>query len=67
MKYLVSKGANVNAKDNYGITPLLAAVYENHSGAVQYLLSVKADKSIKGPDGKNAKDAAETEAIKKLL
>lgn len=25
MKYLVSKGAQVNAKDKYGITPLLAA------------------------------------------
>ena len=28
LKYLHSKRANVNATDNFGITPLLAAVYE---------------------------------------
>ena len=28
LRYLHSKGGNVNAKDNFGITPLLAAVYE---------------------------------------
>ena len=28
LRYLHSKGANVNATDNFGITPLLAAVYE---------------------------------------
>jgi ankyrin repeat protein len=28
LQYLHSKGAQINAKDNFGITPLLAAVYE---------------------------------------
>jgi ankyrin repeat protein len=28
MKFLVEKGANPDVKDNFGITPLLAAVYE---------------------------------------
>ena len=28
LKYLHSKGAKVNVNDNFGITPLLAAVYE---------------------------------------
>jgi ankyrin repeat protein len=55
MGYLVSKGAQVNAKDNYGITPLLAAVYENHPAAVKFLLENKADATVKGPDGQTPK------------
>jgi len=67
MKYLVSKGAKVNAKDHYGITPLLSAVYENHLEAARFLIEKKADVSIKGPDGKTAKEAAEKEQIKALF
>jgi ankyrin repeat protein len=67
MQYLVSKGANVNAKDKYGITPLLAATYEGHADAVKFLLQHKADTSVKGPDGMTAKDAAEKPAVKALF
>eukprot|EP01118_Nematostelium_gracile_P004823 TRINITY_DN15753_c0_g1_i1.p1 TRINITY_DN15753_c0_g1~~TRINITY_DN15753_c0_g1_i1.p1 ORF type:complete len:131 (-),score=55.92 TRINITY_DN15753_c0_g1_i1:134-526(-) len=67
IQYLISKGAKVNAKDNYGITPLLAAVYESHTAAVKALLDAKADPSIKGPDGSTAKEAAEKDEIKKLF
>lgn len=67
MTYLAEKGANVNAKDKFGITPLLAAVYEHHLEAVQFLLSKKADASAKGPDGKTAKEAAEKKEIKEVL
>jgi len=67
MKYLASKGANVNAKDKYGITPLLAAVYESHAPAVKFLLDNKADTSCKGPDGMTAKEAAEKPEIKALF
>ena len=67
MTYLLAKGANVNAKDQHGITPLLAAVYENHANAVKFLLDNKADATIKGPDGKKAKDAAESAAVKALF
>lgn len=65
--YLLSKGAKVNAKDNYGITPLLAATYEGHTEAVKMLLEAKADPSIKGPDGSTAKEAAEKDEIRKLF
>eukprot|EP01104_Vermistella_antarctica_P014683 TRINITY_DN4674_c0_g1_i1.p1 TRINITY_DN4674_c0_g1~~TRINITY_DN4674_c0_g1_i1.p1 ORF type:complete len:121 (-),score=41.23 TRINITY_DN4674_c0_g1_i1:244-606(-) len=58
MTYLVSKGANVNAKNNFGITPLLAATYESHTSCVKFLLSKGADKAVKGPDGLTAKEAA---------
>jgi ankyrin repeat protein len=45
----------------------LAAVYEGHVEAVQFLLSKGADTKVKGPDGKTPKEAAEKEAIKKLF
>merc|ERR1711881_788683 len=32
IKYLCSKGANLNAEDKHGISPLLAAVWEGHTG-----------------------------------
>jgi len=67
MRYLVSKGGNINAKDNFGITPLLAAVYEGHEDAVKFLLSQGADKTVKGPDGQTPAQAAEKESIKKLF
>jgi len=67
INYLVSKGAKVNVTDQYGITPLLAAVYENHPAAVRALLDHKADASVKGADGKTAKEAAETEEMKKVF
>ena len=36
MEYLLSKGAQVDSKDSYGITPLLAAVYEGHDEGQNY-------------------------------
>lgn len=36
--YLVSKGANVNATDKHGISPLLAAIWEGHTACVKLLL-----------------------------
>lgn len=67
MKYLISKGAAVNSQDAFGITPLLAATYEGHAGAVKLLLEHKADSSIKGPDGLTAKEAAEKPDVKALF
>mmetsp|Transcript_4122 Transcript_4122/g.4534 ORF Transcript_4122/g.4534 Transcript_4122/m.4534 type:complete len:134 (-) Transcript_4122:53-454(-) len=67
VKYLISKGANVNSKDKFGITPLLAATYEGHFEVVKYLVSVGADLKAKGPDGTTAKEAAEKSEIKAFL
>ncbi|EGC37089.1 hypothetical protein DICPUDRAFT_54221 [Dictyostelium purpureum] len=67
LDFLISKGAKFNDADGYGITPLLAAVYENHVQAVELLLKRGAKKDAKGPDGQTAYEAAEKEEIKKLL
>ncbi|CAF3034284.1 unnamed protein product [Rotaria socialis] len=38
LKELVDNGANVNSNDKFGLTPLLAAIYEDHTDCVKYLL-----------------------------
>eukprot|EP01110_Echinostelium_bisporum_P012909 TRINITY_DN7_c0_g1_i1.p1 TRINITY_DN7_c0_g1~~TRINITY_DN7_c0_g1_i1.p1 ORF type:complete len:124 (+),score=60.35 TRINITY_DN7_c0_g1_i1:297-668(+) len=67
LQYLATKGAKLDEKDKYGITPLLAAVYEGHEQVVKFLVSKGAKKDTKGPDGKTALEAAEKDAIKALL
>ncbi|XP_029473099.1 myotrophin isoform X1 [Rhinatrema bivittatum] len=39
LEFLLSKGANINAPDKHGITPLLSACYEGHARCVKLLLS----------------------------
>ncbi|KAI4803040.1 hypothetical protein KUCAC02_006599 [Chaenocephalus aceratus] len=60
-------GAEVNAPDKHGLTPLISACYEGHASCVKVLLEKGADKDRKGPDGISAFEAAEDEAIKALL
>uniref|UniRef100_A0A8C7QB63 Myotrophin n=1 Tax=Oncorhynchus mykiss TaxID=8022 RepID=A0A8C7QB63_ONCMY len=38
LEFLLSKGADVNAPDKHGITPLLSATYEGHLTCVKILL-----------------------------
>ncbi|CAN9508189.1 unnamed protein product [Ophioblennius macclurei] len=67
LEYLISKGADVNAKDKHGFTPLITACYEGHLMCVKLLLEKGADKEWKGKNGVNAFEAAESDAIKELL
>uniref|UniRef100_A0A1I7TCN0 ANK_REP_REGION domain-containing protein n=1 Tax=Caenorhabditis tropicalis TaxID=1561998 RepID=A0A1I7TCN0_9PELO len=67
MEYLISIGADVQAKDKYGITPLLSAVWEGHYDAVKLLLQHGADRSIIAPDGTSLIDCSEDEKIRELL
>lgn len=46
MKYLVEKGADVNAQDNNLVTPLISLVNRNNIEAAKYLLSRNADPNI---------------------
>ncbi len=47
VKYLISKGENINAKDNYGRTPLYLAIWIEHYQVVDYLISNGADTNVK--------------------
>eukprot|EP00112_Aurelia_sp_Birch-Aquarium-sp1_P018760 Seg453.1 transcript_id=Seg453.1/GoldUCD/mRNA.D3Y31 product=Myotrophin protein_id=Seg453.1/GoldUCD/D3Y31 len=67
IEYLVSKGADVNIPDKYGITPILAAIYEGHDNCVKALLSAGAKKDGKAPDGQSYIECAEKSSIKDLL
>ena len=67
VKYLLSEGANVNALDKHGISPLLNAVFEGHTDCVKVLLEKGANKNQKTPDGATPYEAAEKEEICNLL
>lgn len=67
IQYLLSKGAEVNAKDKHGISALLAAIWEGHTDCVKLLLEQGAQKDGSAPDGTSYVDAAEKEDIKQLL
>ena len=59
---LISHGADVNARDKYGLTPLMRASYWGYAKVVEALLDAGADKELKatsGPvKGKTALDIA---------
>ncbi|XP_014777230.1 myotrophin [Octopus bimaculoides] len=67
IKYLVTKGADLNRLDKHGICALLAATWEGHAECVKYLISQGADKQIKAPDGRHLFECADSEEMKTLL
>ncbi|CAD6185136.1 unnamed protein product [Caenorhabditis auriculariae] len=67
IKYLISLGADFNAPDKFGITPLLAAVWEGHLEATKVLLSNGAVREVKAPDGTPLIECTENQEIRNLL
>jgi ankyrin repeat protein len=53
IQYLISKSANINIEDKYGIAPLLAAIWENHTNCVKYLIEKVREASFLELDFKN--------------
>ena len=51
---LVSNGANINQRENQGITPLMAAVMVGHIEAARKLLELGADTHVLDMEGKSA-------------
>jgi len=51
VKYLLSRGSDINCKDNDGFTPLHCAVEEEQEEMVQFLLEQGVDTSAKNQDG----------------
>ncbi|AYG68062.1 MULTISPECIES: ankyrin repeat domain-containing protein [unclassified Rhizobium] len=66
--FLVSKGADVNARGDYdGWTPLHMASQQDDPAVVKALLKDGADKTIKSASGKTAAEMATDPAIAALL
>ncbi|XP_038137296.1 myotrophin [Cyprinodon tularosa] len=65
--YLLSKGADINALDKHGFTPLLLACFEDHYSAAKLLIEKGADKNQKAPDGTAPRDASSADVIKNLF
>ncbi|CAH8849381.1 unnamed protein product [Trichobilharzia szidati] len=64
--YLINNGADVNISDNFGVTPLLAAIYEGHVDCVSLLLNNGAKLGV-APDGSTYVDCATSEDIRNIL
>jgi len=60
VKLLVENGANLNAQDSVGNTPLIAAIILNQFEIAFYLLDSGADKSLKNNFGNTALDIFKT-------
>jgi ankyrin repeat protein len=56
---LLQHGAQINARDAAGYTPLIAAVKGRHEGMVHLLMKNGADVTQQGADGKTALDCAD--------
>jgi ankyrin repeat protein len=72
VKELLAKGANIEAKTRYGITPLFYAAWGGHADVVRYLASQGAqvdvsDTFYKMPAYMAALDKGRTEAVKALI
>jgi hypothetical protein len=55
---LINKGANVNAKDRWGWTPMSMAAYGGHEEIARTLMAAGADLDYKDVDGDTPKDLA---------
>ncbi|CAH8492200.1 unnamed protein product [Dicrocoelium dendriticum] len=65
-EYLLSKGADLNSVDKYGVTPLLAAIYEDHVACVRVLLE-KGAQFVKTPAVSSYMEVAGSQELRDLL
>jgi ankyrin repeat protein len=64
--YLINRGANVNAKDGFGMTSLMWASYNGDVELVKLLLEKGADKNIE-VKGQTALSAAEEKGFTEII
>ena len=67
VKFLIDQGADINATDNDGWTPLHAASSCGHVSVTEALLDAGADARIINIDGELASDIADTEEVEELI
>ena len=66
-EHLLEKGAIVDQLDKHGITPLLAAIWEDHIDVCKFLIAKGANKKGSTPDGVGYFYSTENKDIKDLL
>jgi len=64
---LVKKGANVNAAQSAGLTPLHKAAQKGHVEIAQILMKAGADANLKNKEGKTAAELAHGDSVLKVL
>jgi ankyrin repeat protein len=68
---LLHSGANVNAQNHTGDTPLHLAVWKSHEAVVALLLKEggqwKADTTLRNQDGKLAEELARSDAVREIF
>ena len=68
IRFLCALGASLNDSDRYGVTPLLAAIWEGHEHTVRLLLECGADASVTFPSGQSyLEQATGNEAVLKII
>ncbi len=65
--YLLDKGADVNAKNNSGVTALMSAAYAGQADSVKALLERKANVNLKDSSGNTALSLAKKKGKKDVL
>ena len=64
---LIDAGANINAKNQFGVTPLASAVPNDHITMVQLLLDERADPQIRSANGVLPSEVAKSAGMRALL
>ncbi|VVC27339.1 Ankyrin repeat-containing domain,Ankyrin repeat [Cinara cedri] len=67
VEYLIQNGADINKKDNFGITPLLCALWENHLSVAKYLIDKGATTTFLTPEGLKYYECIEDTDMIRLL
>ncbi|KAL4135538.1 hypothetical protein QTP88_007144 [Uroleucon formosanum] len=67
VEYLIQNGADINKKDNFGITPLLCALWENHFKVAKYLIDKGAITNLLTPEGLKYYECIEDSEMINLL
>jgi ankyrin repeat protein len=56
--FLLDRGADANARDQFGDTPLIVACAKGHAATAALLLKRGADASLEDQEGRTARDRA---------
>jgi ankyrin repeat protein len=66
-RWLVDKGAHVNARGPRGLTALMLAVKRKNEDAIKWLVSAAADPDLEGDDGTSARKIARMKGPKRIM